>query len=232
MSGSDASSPEMPGFPLSRRPAMPLDESVLDALLTGRSLPPDAPCQARAVADMLASLADPAVPGALAGEAAARRAFARAASPASTSRAGGQHRRQAPRRLPAALTTRLAAAAMACIVALGGVAAAAYAGALPAAIQDFAHRVIDAPAAQHHAPNPPGQQRPDGSATSPQGRATGSTKPAAHPTPRPDPTPTAHPTHRSHPAPRPHPTPKPPRPSPTYGGQAPGGTSAGQLVAV
>jgi len=64
---------------------MPLDESVLDALLTGTSLPSDAPEQAHTVAEMLASLADPAVPGALAGEAAARRAFARAASPAGIS---------------------------------------------------------------------------------------------------------------------------------------------------
>jgi hypothetical protein len=51
-------------------------------LLTGQPLPPDAPDLLHEVAGMLASLAGPAGPGELAGEAAARSAFARvAASP-------------------------------------------------------------------------------------------------------------------------------------------------------
>ena len=156
MSGPDASSSEMPGFPFLRRPAMPLDEAVLDALLTGQSLPPDAPEQARTVAHMLASLADPAVPGALAGEADARRAFVRAASLVSASPATRRRAWRRPRRFAASLTSKLAAALVAVTVGLGGAAAAAYAGALPAPIQDLAHDAIGAPRAHQPAPDAPG----------------------------------------------------------------------------
>jgi hypothetical protein len=159
MTGSDASWPEMPGFPLPRRPATPLDESVLDALLTGTSLPPDAPHQAHTVADMLASLADPAAPGALAGEAAARRAFARSTSPASISAAGRRPDSGGRSRVAAFVTTRLAAALAAVAVALGGAAGAAYAGALPDPIQNFAHAVIGAPAPHQSAAWPPGTRQ-------------------------------------------------------------------------
>lgn len=155
MSGPDATSAEMPGFPFLRRPAMPLDESVLDALLTGQSLPPDAPEQARTVAHMLASLADPAVPGALAGEADARRAFAGAASLASASPATRRRAWRRPRRFAASLTRKLAAALIAVTVGLGGAAAAAYAGALPAPIQDLAHDAIGAPGAHRPPPDAP-----------------------------------------------------------------------------
>lgn len=155
MSGPDASSPEMPGFPFFRRPAMPLDESVLDALLTGQFLPPDAPEQARTVQHMLASLADPAVPGALAGEAGARRAFVRAASLVSASPATRRRALRRPRRFAASLTSKLAAGLAAVIVGAGGAAAAAYAGALPAPIQDLAHDAIGAPPARQPAPNAP-----------------------------------------------------------------------------
>jgi hypothetical protein len=153
MTGSDASSGEMPGFPFSRRPASELDESLLDALLLGLPLPLHAPEPARTLADMLAILADPASPGALAGENAARSAFARAASPAGVSPAAS--RRSARRRrgwLPVPLT-RLAAALIAVTVGLGGVTAAAYAGALPGPIQDLAHQAIGAPAAHRDAPH-------------------------------------------------------------------------------
>src|SRR5258708_5390450 len=127
MSGPDASSPEMPGVPSHRRPPMRLAESVLDALLTGQSLPPDAPEQARTVAHMLASLADPAVPGALAGEADARRAFVRAASVVRAWPATRRRTRRRPRRVAASLTSKLAAALVARTVGPGGGAAAAHA---------------------------------------------------------------------------------------------------------
>jgi hypothetical protein len=144
MTGPDASSGEMPGFPFPRRPAAELDETLLDALLTGGHLPPGAPEQARTMADMLASLADPATPGALAGEAAARTAFARAAFPAGISSVARTSRWR--RRRPGSLTARIAAALAAAAIALGGAAAAAYAGVLPGPIQDFAHQAIGAPA--------------------------------------------------------------------------------------
>jgi hypothetical protein len=84
--------------------------------------------------------------GELPGEAAALAAFVRSGSPASTlTLAGGP-----PGRRRHALTAgraRLSAAAAAVIVGLSGTAAAAYAGVLPAAVQNFAHHVIGAPAA-------------------------------------------------------------------------------------
>jgi hypothetical protein len=149
MSGSDASYGEMPGFPFSRRPAPELDESLLDALLTGQSLPPDASGPAQVMADMLASLAEPGNSGALAGESAARLAFARAASPAGISPA--VPRPASAGRRPARLTARLAAALVAVAVGLGGV-AAAFADVLPARLQDLAHQTIGAPGAHRPAP--------------------------------------------------------------------------------
>lgn len=144
MSGPGASLGEMPEIPISRRAAPELDEQILDAVLAGRHLPPDAPGPAHVVAELLASLTVPADSGDLAGEAAARRAFSRAASPAF--RRHG-HRAAARRRSlrPASAGARLVAVLTVASAALGGT-AAAYAGALPASVQAFAHRTIGAPA--------------------------------------------------------------------------------------
>jgi hypothetical protein len=148
-----------------------LDEQLLDAILAGQRLPPDAPEQACAVAEMLASLAGPADPGDLAGEQAARVAFARAASlaaspaaahssaaalplddPSATrptdtrrlaaSRAARLRRSLIPRRVGARLAAALTTGAMV----LGGT-VAAYAGVLPGPIQNLAHDTIGAPSA-------------------------------------------------------------------------------------
>jgi hypothetical protein len=151
MTGPGASSDEMHGFPFPGRAGRELNESLLDALLNGQSLPPDAPEQACAVAEMLASVAGPAGPCELAGEAAALSAFARSASPADTSPAAGWPTRRRLAWLPAAATGRLAAALLAVATGLGG-AAAAYAGALPGPIQNFAHHMIGAPARRPAAP--------------------------------------------------------------------------------
>src|SRR5215470_12906870 len=85
MDAPNASSGEMPGFFRPSRPSRELGEPLLDALLEGRSLPPDAPVELCAVAEMLADLAGPAEPGELAGEAAARLGLARTAHPAGIS---------------------------------------------------------------------------------------------------------------------------------------------------
>jgi hypothetical protein len=134
----------MPGFPFPGRAGRELDQSLLDALADGQSLPPDAPEELRAVADMLAGLADPEGPGELAGEAAARAAFARLVSPARVSRPPARRRSwlSAPR-------AGLAAALVAAAAGLGGVAAAAYAGVLPGPAQNWAHHMIGAPPARH-----------------------------------------------------------------------------------
>ncbi|MGH3399779.1 MAG: hypothetical protein ACRDPO_34360 [Streptosporangiaceae bacterium] len=180
MSGPSASSGEMPRFSLPRGPASDLDDSdlddsdlddsdlddsdlddsdlddsVLDMLLTGQPLPPDAPRQARMTADALTSLGDPQRPGALAGEAAARSAFARtAAAPATYSPATRLSGRRARPRRFVRVRPRLAAVLAALAISLGGTVAAAYAGVLPAPIQDFAHLTVGAPAPHHVAPRP------------------------------------------------------------------------------
>ena len=71
----------------------------------------------------------------------------------------------APRSHPCS-ASRLAAAAAVGAVALGGAAAAAYTGALPAPVQKLAHYTIGAPSAHHSAPSTPvgsgaaGRKRP------------------------------------------------------------------------
>ena len=151
MSGPGVSPGEMPGFPFIRRRARDLDEPLLDALLAGQALPPDAPEQAHAVAAILGSLVIPAGPGPLAGEAGARSAFARAASPAGilpTSPAARRGRARPRVRL------RLVTAVVAVTTVLGGV-AAAWADVLPGPIQELAHQVFGAPAASRPSPRAP-----------------------------------------------------------------------------
>ena len=170
----DATPSKMPGFPFPSQPGCELGEPLLDALLDGRSLPPDAPEQACVVAEMLAGLAGPAEPGELAGEAAARFGYARSVSPVGVSPAARRPARQRP--WLSAPRGGLAAGLVAAAVGLGG-AAAAYAGALPGPIQDFAHQVIGAP--PHRAdfakpqPGKPGKSKADdGRAGGPKARVT------------------------------------------------------------
>ncbi len=174
----------MPGSSFTPRSGSELDESLLDALLDGQPLAADAPQQAHLMAGLFASLAGPADPGDLAGEAAARAAFARAAAPADV---WPDAPRPARRRLsilrpparwaPARVRARLAAGLTAAAVGLCG--AAAYAGALPGPIQDFAHHVIGAPAARHA----PGGSHPSQQAGQPS--QSSAAHPVGHPRPRP-----------------------------------------------
>lgn len=150
----DASSGEMPGFYHPSRPSRELGEPLLDALLEGRSLPPDAPTELCAVAEMLADLAGPAEPGELAGEAAARLGLARTASPVGISPAAHRSARRKRSWMSVPGTVRLGGALIAAAVGLGG-AAAAYAGALPGPFQDLAHNLIGAPPAHHASPPRP-----------------------------------------------------------------------------
>ena len=89
----------MPGFPFPGRPGGEHDEPLLDMIIARRVLPPDAPQPMHDLARMLAALAGPAEPGELAGEAAVRAAFSRAASPVGISSAA---RRPGRRRGPQA----------------------------------------------------------------------------------------------------------------------------------
>ena len=159
MSAPDASPHEMPGFPTPSRPGGEHDEPLLDMIFDGRAIPPDAPQEMHDLERMLAALAGPAEPGELAGEAAARAAFVRLASPASISPAASwpaarqaarrpvSHRE--PRRRPARRRAGRAAALCAAAAVLVST-AAAYAGVLPEPIQQMAHVTVGAPAPRHH----------------------------------------------------------------------------------
>jgi len=146
MTGPDASSGEMGRVSMPGQAGRDHDEVLLDMILDRRPLPADAPPGMHALAGGLTGLAATPAGGELPGQAAAMAAFARAGSPASTlTLAGEPSRRRRGGRL-AAGRARLAAAVAVTAVALSGTAAAAYAGVLPAAVQNFAHHVIDAPA--------------------------------------------------------------------------------------
>jgi hypothetical protein len=199
MTGPDASWHEMPGFTLPGWPGRDADDQLLDTILAGLPLPPSAPREYHTVAAQLAGLATPPGPGPLPGETAALAAFSSSVSSGSLSSVGtgdtgpGAHRsgaapdgttaRRAARRRGARrsglLTTgraRIATAVTALSLVLGTT-AAAYAGALPAQVQDFAHRLIGAPAAHHPAghPHPTVTQRP----------GSQHVRPAAHPSHQP-----------------------------------------------
>ena len=165
MSLPDALHGEMPGFSFPGRPGGEHDEPLLDMIFDGRVIPPDAPMEMHDLERMLSALAWPAEPGELAGEAAARAAFSRFASPVGSSpgaprpashrlpRRPVTHRRsRRPARLRARRRMGLAAAlgaAAALLVSTAG----AYAGVLPEPIQQVAHATFGAPA-PHHADVP------------------------------------------------------------------------------
>jgi len=185
MTGPDASSGEMPRVQIPGRAGRDEDDLVLDMILDRRPLPQDAPPGMRALADKLVGLAAAPDGGELPGESAALAAFVRSGSPASALTLAGEppggHRRH---RLVAS-RARLSAAVAVVVVGLSGTAAAAYAGVLPASVQNLAHRVIDAPAARHAAKNGDGAGRYQRS----------------HPgSPSPQPARPTHPAHPAHPA--------------------------------
>jgi hypothetical protein len=124
------------------RDAPMIGDTSLAALLAGTELPPGSPPELRPLAEALAELrAQPAVDE-LKGEAETLAAF--------RSQFGAPRpAHHPPARTPAPRRRHLpvkAAAAAATVLSLGGVATAAYAGALPATVQRLAHDVIGAPA--------------------------------------------------------------------------------------
>jgi hypothetical protein len=168
MNPSDALHGEMPGFPFPGRPGGEHDEPLLDMIFDGRVIPPDAPREMHDLERMLAALAGPAEPGELAGEAAARAAFSRFASPVGISPVAP---RPALHRLPRRpVTHRVSrrpvregagrrmglAAALGVAAALLVGTAAAYTGVLPEPIQQVAHVTFGAPAPHHAGAPAPG----------------------------------------------------------------------------
>jgi hypothetical protein len=148
MNGPDALPGEMPGFPFPGRPGGEHDEPLLDMIIARRALPPDAPQPMHDLAHMLAAMAGPAEPGELAGEAAVRAAFSRAAAPVGVSPAARRpvrHRRPRRSREPARSRVRLATVMVVAAAGLGSV-LAAYTNVLPSPIQQLAHEAVAAPA--------------------------------------------------------------------------------------
>jgi len=144
----DAVQDEMPGFSFPGRPGGEHDEPLLDMIIARRALPPDAPQAMHDLAQMLAALAGPAEPGELAGEAAVRAAFRRAASPAGVSSAARRpvrHRRARRSRERSRSRVRLATVMVVAAAGLGSV-LAAYIDVLPSPIQQLAHVAVAAPA--------------------------------------------------------------------------------------
>jgi hypothetical protein len=152
--GPDAPLSEMlPSFRPGRLSDAP-DELVLDLLLDGVSPSPEAPPELAGLLPMLADLFGPAEPGELAAEAAVLSRFRSRVRPARISGAPRAARRASPRPRLVPHSPRVSAALATVAIALAGT-AAAYAGALPPALQDFAHHTIGAPAVRH-ASQPPG----------------------------------------------------------------------------
>jgi hypothetical protein len=136
-------------------------------------------------------LAGPGEPGELAGEAAARAAFVRLASPAGLSPATRRPVRHRRSRRSRRLTSSRAELAVTLIAAAAGVSIlAAYADALPTPVQKLAHVAVRAPA-PHHAglPSLDGKPSPAGSGPAgspsrsapPSHPAAGTTAPASQP---------------------------------------------------
>lgn len=97
-----------------------------------------------ALAMLIAAARGPAVATELLGEDEILAAFRNPESAGISSHAARRSRRSAM--LSALLSSKIALAAAVGVVAMGGASAAAYAGVLPAPVQDFAHHTIGAPA--------------------------------------------------------------------------------------
>ena len=128
-----------------RRGAPTGGDAAVEALLDGRLAPEDTAAELRPAAQTIAALTAAPAPSELAGEQAARTAYrAGFGQPAPSLPPRRRHRRH---RRAWLLRARLAAVAAA-VLTLGGVAAAAYAGVLPAPMQTAAHDLLAAPAAR------------------------------------------------------------------------------------
>src|SRR5690349_23793600 len=153
MSGWDVSDADMANIPGSPRADVPeLPDGALDALLTGDLVTDEACAGLQPAAALLAALTAAPQDGELAGHARVLAEFRRRGGMPVHARRSARRRR----RSLTSLTAKAAAAAAVAATALGGVAAAAYTGALPAPAQQFAHGMIGAPSPQpSHRPGTP-----------------------------------------------------------------------------
>jgi len=134
----------MPNFSWpGQRDAPLISDASLAALLAGAQLPPGHPPELRPLAQALAELAGRPAEDELDGEAETLMAFRYHFGATEPAQRAGRNHRPRSRYRPVPLG---AAAAAATILGLGGLATAAYAGALPAGLQRLAHDLVGAPA--------------------------------------------------------------------------------------
>jgi hypothetical protein len=127
-----------------RRDVPLISDASLAALLAGAPLPPGSAPELRPVAEALAELTGRPAEGELDGEAETLAAFRHQFSGPGPARHAARQGRPRPRPRPLAA---IAAVAAATILGFGGVAMAAFAGALPGGLQRLAHDIIGAPTA-------------------------------------------------------------------------------------
>ena len=138
----------MPNFPWPGRGAASAnDDAALAALLSGTWVPEDLPAALQPAADVLAALRARPSTDEVAGLTAAMAEFRERVGVSHPSR---KSRRRRPSLLTSLMSAKVAAAAAAVVVVLGGMATAAYAGALPSTAQGIAHDWIGAPADASH----------------------------------------------------------------------------------
>jgi hypothetical protein len=133
----------MPNFSwLGRRDASAIEDATLAALLSGTELPGDLPAGLQPAADVVAALLARPASDELVGETVALAEFR---ARVGVSDPAGQRRRRRPSLLTSLVSAKAVAAAAVVAITVGGVATAAYAGALPSSAQRIAHELIDAP---------------------------------------------------------------------------------------
>jgi hypothetical protein len=149
----------MPNFLSPGHPDVPMiGDTSLAALLAGTELPPGSAPELYPLAEALAELRARPASDELAGEAETLAAFRSQFGAARMA-----HRppaRATPPRRRRHLPVKTAAAAAAMALSLGGIATAAYAGALPATVQRFAHDLIGAPAPENKPASKPSRASP------------------------------------------------------------------------
>lgn len=187
MSAPDASAGEMPTVPRSRSGGPPSEAAVLERLLDGSPPVRGVPARFAELAAVLSAARGPATPAELAGQTEATRLFLDHGVPARRPLRRAWER--VYRRVAALAPARILVAAGVAAASVTGLAAAAYADALPPALQSIAHVVIGAPPAHSgHAPSQNSATTSGGSGpVGVAGLASGvpSTAPSANPSPRP-----------------------------------------------
>lgn len=143
MTSRGVSDSDMPNFSRrARRDASGIPDAALAALLAGGTPPPDASAPLQHVADVLAALRAVPASDEAAGKAAALAQFRQRVGVSSQP---VRSRRRRFTLFSSLLGAKAAVAAAVAVVGLGGLATAAYAGALPTSAQRFAHAAIGAP---------------------------------------------------------------------------------------